>query len=139
MYSCQNYIENPIKLISFDSIGHAIIHEQAIAVLKHFPRPISIVSITGPFRSGKSSLLNCLIAAQGRFQVGSTTQSCTKGLWMWGKPLLSVDQSGHVTHVLVIDTEGFGSCDEVYDKRIIILALLLSTCFMYNSKGLIDR
>jgi hypothetical protein len=41
--------------------------------------------------------------------------------------------------VLVIDTEGFGCIDEVYDKRIIILALLLSTCFIYNSKGNIDR
>lgn len=37
-----------------------------------------------------------------------------------------------------MDTEGFGSCEETYDKRIIILALLLSTCFIFNSKGVID-
>lgn len=38
----------------------------------------------------------------------------------------------------MLDSEGFGSCEDDHDRRIIVLALLLSTCFIYNSKGVID-
>lgn len=59
-------------------------------------------------------------------------------MWVWGKPITSVDETGKITNVLVLDSEGFGSCEDDHDRRIIVLALLLSTCFIYNSKGVID-
>jgi len=39
--------------------------------------------------------------------LGRTVQSCTKGLWIWGKPM-KIDEN---LHAVLIDTEGLGSCD----------------------------
>lgn len=91
MYPAQNYIEKPINLLSFDSLGHAILHEEALSFIRSVPRPISIMSIAGPYRTGKSFLLNSIIGAAQSFQVSCKTTSCTKGLWVWGRPLTSVD------------------------------------------------
>lgn len=91
MYSPQKFIEKPLNLLSFDSLGHAILNKKAIDFIESIPKPISILSIAGPYRTGKSYLLNSIISGEERFPVSSTTSSCTKGLWIWGKPLLSVD------------------------------------------------
>ncbi len=52
-----------------------------------------MLSIVGKYRTGKSFLMNRVILdtkTQG-FQVGSTINSCTKGLWMWNKPMQLVN------------------------------------------------
>jgi hypothetical protein len=38
-----------------------------------------------------------------------------------------------------MDSEGFASVEGTHDKRIVTLALLVSSCFLYNSKGSIDK
>jgi hypothetical protein len=49
-----------------------------------------VISVAGIYRTGKSFLLNKIIlnANQG-FAVGPTTNAKTKGIWVWGKPLIS--------------------------------------------------
>lgn len=44
-------------------------------------------------------------------------------------------------NILVIDSEGIGALDEdsTHDSRIFSLAILLSSCFLYNSVGSIDE
>ncbi len=61
----------------------------------------------------------------------------TKGIWLWHKPIPLKD--GDIT-LIVIDTEGLGSTvrNQTADTRIFALALLLSSYFVYNSRGLID-
>ena len=41
--------------------------------------------------------------------------------------------------MLFIDSEGFNNFNENHDKRLIVLTLLISTSFLYNSKGTIDK
>lgn len=97
MQSPPNFIEKPIKLISFDSLGHAILHQDAVAYIQGLSAPISVLCVAGPYRTGKSYLLNQIIGTShphDQFQVGNTTQSCTKGLWVWGKPVLAVNAKG---------------------------------------------
>ena len=65
MHLSQNYIEKPINLLSFDSLGHAILNKSALALIESIPKPISILSIAGPYRTGKSFLLNSLISGSG--------------------------------------------------------------------------
>jgi hypothetical protein len=73
----------------------------------------------------------------GGFEVGGTVNACTKGIWLWHKPIPLKD--GDIT-LIVIDTEGLGSTvrNQTADTRIFALALLLSSYFVYNSRGLID-
>lgn len=75
------------------------------------------------------------------FGVGPTVNPCTKGLWCWGTPIKGESSDGEKLNILVIDTEGIGALDEdqTHDTRIFTLAILASSCFIYNSTGSIDE
>jgi hypothetical protein len=109
--------------------------EEGANLLSQLDAPLGIVGIAGPYRSGKSYLLNLLAGSQG-FSVGHTTEACTQGLWIWGEPL---DYGGN--KVLLLDTEGSGSLEKDinHDAKIMALAILLSSTFCYNSRGVIDE
>jgi len=48
------------------------------------------------YRTGKSYLINRLLKnKQNGFKIGSTTQSCTKGLNLWGRPIPAEDEEGN--------------------------------------------
>ena len=51
--------------------------------------PLSVCSVVGNYRTGKSYLLNRLLGGDesNNFAVSATTQSCTKGLWIMRKTL----------------------------------------------------
>ena len=94
------------------------------------------------YRTGKSYLINrMLLKRQKGFCVGQTINLCTKGLWVWPKPIFGEDNSGKPLPVLLIDTEGFGvlDTDQNHDIRIFTFAILLSSYFLYNSIGGIDE
>jgi hypothetical protein len=93
------------------------------------------------YRTGKSYLINrMLLNRQKGFSVGPTVNPCTKGLWIWSKPIYG-DNKGKRLPLLLIDTEGFGALDtdSNHDIRIFTLAILLSSYFLYNSVGGIDE
>jgi hypothetical protein len=103
---------------------------------------LAVVALAGPYRAGKSTLLNRVLlelppGATG-FEVGHTVNACTRGLWLSTK-LLPCAAPNSAT--LVIDTEGLGAttADRTHDTNIFALALLLSSLFMYNSKNAIDQ
>ena len=94
------------------------------------------------YRTGKSYLINrMLLNRQKGFTVGPTVNPCTKGLWIWSKPIYGEGSKGKRLPVLLIDTEGFGALDtdSNHDVRIFTLAILLSSYFLYNSIGGIDE
>jgi hypothetical protein len=104
--------------------------------------PISVVSVAGLYRTGKSYLLNrVLLNRSNGFGVGSTINACTKGLWCWGTPIKGTSAEGENVSIVVIDTEGIGAVDEDqnHDTKIFTLAILASSCFIYNSTGSIDE
>ena len=98
--------------------------------------------MAGMYRTGKSYLINrMLLNRQKGFSVGPTINPCTKGLWIWTKPIYGDDGKGKRLPILLIDTEGFGALDTDanHDIRIFTLAILLSSYFLYNSVGTIDE
>ena len=72
--------------------------------------------------------------------LGPDPSKCTKGLWCWTQ-LLETSHQGQPLKVILIDSEGIGSMDEDenHDTKIFLLALLLSSFFIYNSIGTIDE
>ncbi|CAD8091386.1 unnamed protein product [Paramecium sonneborni] len=118
------------------------VNPEAIEIIKSIPAPIGIVGVAGMYRTGKSYLLNrMLLNRSDGFGVGPTVLPCTKGLWMWGKPLLGQTSDGESCSILVVDSEGLGAPDEdsTHDIRIFSLTILLTSCFIYNSVGSIDE
>ena len=49
---------------------------------------VAVICVAGLYRTGKSYLINRLLGRQSGFDVGPTTNSCTKGLWIWSEPIL---------------------------------------------------
>lgn len=139
-----NYEESAINLIEFKQHFFSI-NEKALNILKSIDEEIIIVSIVGKARTGKSYLLNQLLSdtngnyQYGGFEVASTINSCTKGIWLWGGPRNKPNSSAKI---LFIDSEGTSSVDlsyKTYDSKIFALIVLLSSLFIYNTTGNIDE
>lgn len=115
---------------------------EALKIIESINAPISVVGVAGMYRTGKSYLLNRAILNRGSgFGVAPTINACTKGIWLWGKPLKGESDDGRITNVLVVDSEGLGAVDQdsTHDCRIFALVLLMSSLFIYNSVGTIDE
>jgi hypothetical protein len=67
------------------------------------------------------------------FKTGSTVNACTRGLWVWGRPI-PLDNG---SNLLIIDSEGLGSVEKDrelnIDMKIFTLCVLMSTCIIYNT------
>lgn len=107
-------------------------------------RKLAVLALTGPYRTGKSFLLNRVLLERppgAGFAVGGTVNACTKGLHLSTHTLRCSNSTDGEYDVLVLDSEGLGDihASDTHDSRIFSLALLLASVFMYNSKGTIDQ
>ncbi|KAL3517630.1 hypothetical protein ACH5RR_020219 [Cinchona calisaya] len=106
-----------------------------LEAIERITNPVAAVAVIGPYRSGKSFLLNQLLSLSCNegFGVGHMRDTKTKGIWVWGTPL-ELDIDGIKTSVFYLDTEGFESVGKsnVYDDRIFALATVLSSVLIYN-------
>ncbi|WZZ40147.1 hypothetical protein YC2023_036406 [Brassica napus] len=108
---------------------------EGLEAISRITTPIAAVAVIGPYRSGKSFLLNQLLSLScyEGFGVGHMRDTKTKGIWVWGTPLeLEID--GVKTSIIYLDTEGFESVGKsnVYDDRIFALATVMSSVLIYN-------
>ena len=131
-----------IPLVVFEK-GEFHVTQESLEFLQKITGKISVIAVVGKYRTGKSFLLNRIILnnrGKTGFGVGPTINPCTKGLWIWSEGV-EIDLDGEKVTVLVIDSEGLGAFDEDanHDTRIFLLALLLSSYFIYNSVGSIDE
>ncbi|GLT42403.1 hypothetical protein SLA2020_164050 [Shorea laevis] len=108
---------------------------EGLGAISRITTPIAAVAVIGPYRSGKSFLLNQLLSLScyEGFGVGHMRDTKTKGIWVWGTPL-EMDIDGVKTSVFYLDTEGFESVGKsnVYDDRIFALATVMSSVLIYN-------
>jgi Guanylate-binding protein, N-terminal domain len=108
--------ERAINLIVYDQQRGFYVSEEAIAMLRNVKEKIGIIAVAGKYRTGKSFLLNRIIlnkTEESGFGVGPTINPCTKGLWIWNKPIEVDKQSGEPPFkVFIIDSEGIGAFNE---------------------------
>jgi hypothetical protein len=125
-----------------------VLNKEAIEVLSQDNKPVGIISLVGKYRTGKSFLLNRVLLNKNLtsktfgFSVGPTVKPCTKGIWMWSKPMkVNNNHHGEEFNVYFIDTEGLGAYDEEvnHDSKIFLIAVLISSLFLLNSFSSIDE
>ena len=127
-----------------ESTKKFIINKEAKKIISNPKnKKIGIISLVGKYRTGKSFLLNKVLinSIKEGFQVGPTIKPCTKGIWLWSNPLIINKDKKEEFPVYLIDTEGLGAYDEEinHDSKIFLIALLISSLFIYNSIGTIDE
>ena len=110
-----------------------VIVEEAMKLLLSVDKPLAVLSICGPFRSGKSYFLSRLLGDQFQevFRVGHTLRACTLGLWISTAVLECEDYA-----ILLVDTQGIDSTSstECVASKLMSLTALLSSYLIYNSK-----
>ena len=144
-------INGAVPFITYnESTKKFIINKEAKKILSNPEqnKKIGIISLVGKYRTGKSFLLNRVIInnnanKNGGFEVGPTIKPCTKGIWLWSNPLIisNPNNNNEPFPVYLIDTEGLGAYDEEinHDSKIFLIAILISSLFIYNSFGTIDE
>ena len=122
----------PMQLVKFSKAGIEIC-EEAAAYLRKIKDKFGVISIAGPARTGKSLLLN-LLTKKNIFEVGSRVQACTQGIW-----ITPIQTSNKL--ILLMDSEGCKSVEKTgtFDAKLFSLLILMSSIFVYNSKGVIDE
>lgn len=132
---------NAIVFIRYDPHRNTYaVTEEAKTFLRSVKGPLGVISIAGKYRTGKSFLMDHLLRWRG-FGVGHTVHACTTGLMIAPFTVQCQTPNGELFQSIIMDTEGLFSleADETRDTRIFALTLLLSTMFMYNSSGSIDK
>jgi len=120
--------------------GKFVVNRSACEKLDALPcRKIQVVSIVGPYRSGKSFLINQIVgrdAAKG-FNVGGTVNACTKGIWMTITPSPVLED----VCIVYLDSEGLGSVEKEpeFDAHVFALCALLSSMLILNTTGCISK
>ena len=142
-----NKLSMAIPFVTYDDLTKKfLINDEAIKILsKEENKQIGILSLVGKYRTGKSFLLNRVLiqkkSSKG-FDVAPTIKPCTKGIWLWASPLIiNNNYSNTPFPAYLIDTEGLGAYDEEvnHDTKIFLIAILISSLFIYNSFGTIDE
>lgn len=124
-----------MNFISVNEEGKLKISDEAVAFLQSLDddTEVSIVSVVGPFRSGKSHLLNQLQGNQ-IFTTSHRVDAATKGIWI-GNSLVGPDKN-----ILLMDTEGLGSlvASQNHDQKIFSISIMLASCLIFNTQQNID-
>jgi hypothetical protein len=113
-----------------------VISPEGLEVISRVRTAVSPVVVIGPYRSGKSFLLNQMLGLKcdEGFGVGHLRAAQTKGVWIWGEPLEVTGPDGKPLSIFFMDTEGFDSTGktDVYDDRIFAFSALVSSVLVYN-------
>jgi len=97
---------------------------------------IAVISIIGPVSSGKSFLATQMSdKINKRFEISSpdNKECCTKGIWVWGKPLIKDNY-----YIIILDAQGLRIDTEEnleYSQKIFALCTLISSIVIYNYKN----
>ncbi|NP_001038355.1 guanylate-binding protein 4 [Danio rerio] len=131
-------MDKPVCLIDTGSDGKLCVQQAALQVLQQIQQPVVVVAVVGPYRTGKSFLMNRLAGKRTGFALSSNIKPKTEGIWMWCVP--HPTKAG--TTLVLLDTEGLGDVEKGDSKRdtyIFSLTVLLSSTLVYNSWGTIDN
>ena len=120
-----------IVLLSHQS-GKLRLNNEALKLLETIKKPVAVLAICGPYRTGKSYFLSRFLGIPDAFEVGDTLDSCTHGIWM-STTVLECDEF----MLLLLDTEGTEPVGETSSivTPLLVMTSLLSSYLIYNTIG----
>ena len=127
----QQLTENKDYVPSNTDIKYKLVPE-AVQLLESISKPVAVLSICGPYRSGKSYFLSRMLGRKETFKLGHTMLACTRGMWM-ASSVLECDDFA----LVLLDTEGMDATDKNNSSvaNLLVLTMLVSSMFVYNSKN----
>ena len=125
----QQLTENKEDVSSDAGMNYKLVPE-TVELLESITKPVAVLSICGPYRSGKSYFLSRMLGRKETFKLGHTMEACTRGIWM-ASSVLECDEFV----LLLLDTEGIDAADKSNGgvANLLVLKMLLSSTFVYNS------
>ena len=125
-----------------------VIEDPTNKVVRMVTDPLNLISVMGPIRSGKSTLMNLLAgcSVSELFPTYPGMETFTKGIYvptrMLSLPEFSalegdppVQSSNSNLKVTFVDTEGQGAVGTTYDMSLFSPALISSRVVIYNRTG----
>jgi len=115
---------------------------ETLNVLSELEGEVVVVSIVGPYRTGKSFLLNQLVPHEPgnlTFKVGDTIKPETEEVTLVIIPPCA--SQGRYRHHVFLDTPGLFAPNRasIFDAQLLAVLNLVSNVVLYNSVGVIDR
>ena len=105
---------------------------EAVELLKTIRKPVAVLAVCGPYRTGKSYFISRIISKPGSFQLGHSMEACTRGIWL---STFALECDDFV--LLLLDTEGIGAVEgagpESITTKLLVSTILLSSLLVYNS------
>ena len=102
---------------------------------------IATISIVGKARTGKSLIAGELYAP-GQipcpFDLGHKMDACTYGIWVSAKTIKHPHKDDTVILIFDVEGTGFHQAENHNDMQLMVITLLISSYFIYNSKGTFD-
>ena len=114
----------PIQLIINNKDSLEISNEAIKLLYSLKNQKLVVLSINGLTKTGKSKLANYLISNENGFN----SKESTKGIWLWSTPI-NIDNN---IKLLILDCEGI---QDYKINKYTLLSILVSTHFIYNTKG----
>ena len=121
--SCQ------LETRKLDPNNHSLILVgDALELLRTIEKPLAVLSICGPYRSGKSYFISRVLGSpHGAFKLGHSMHACTLGIWMATTILECPDFA-----TVLLDAV---RASETMAMSLLALTTLLSSFLIYNSKN----
>ena len=94
----------PVQLIE-QKKGMLFINSTIAEKIKAITGSIGVIAVIGPYRTGKSYIMNRLLNRSDGFTLGDTYDSCTRGIWMWDNIIKHTNKLSHSMHLIYLDTE----------------------------------
>jgi hypothetical protein len=145
----------PLQLVDEDENGHLTynneVADQILCNEEVINKLVSVISITGSERGGKSFLLNyilrCLASDDPNNRFGLPEQPLdgfpftggrkrqTKGILVWSKPLIQRLADGTEIAVILMDTQGVFGKSTANDALILAFCSFVSSIQIYNTNN----
>ena len=122
------------------------VDNSTVALLQAVKTKLAVVSIIGPYRTGKSTLLNRLLPPNippSVFSVGHTVQPHTEEVSVYVIPPCALQGISLPpdTSLVFVDTPGLFAPNRVplFDSQLLAVLNLISSVVVYNNVGVIKR